>query len=104
MSEELERRKEILTPKQMDDLLCAKDHEFKDFINAKFDQHEKMDKLRLSPIKKDLEEVHGAVFGNGSEGLKLYVDRLWQSRNWIWVIAVSVAGKVVFDIMNGVKH
>ena len=104
MSEELERRKEIITPKQMDDLLCAKDHEFKDFINAKFDQHEKMDKLRLSPIKKDLEEVHGAVFGNGSEGLKLYVDRLWQSRHWIWVIAVSVAGKVVFDIMNGVKH
>jgi hypothetical protein len=52
----------------------------------------------MSEGSKKMEDHHDTLYGNGGDGLVKLVDRLWQGRYWVSVLALAVVGKIIADI------
>jgi|APSaa5957512535_1039671.scaffolds.fasta_scaffold97584_2 hypothetical protein len=96
---------EPVTHKQMNDQFHIHSEAMKKFISQEFKNKEKLDSAhrenldqRMSEGSKKMEDHHDTLYGNGGDGLVKLVDRLWQGRYWVSVLALAVVGKIIADI------
>jgi len=107
---------ESMTLKEINDLLYSRDKDLvkamekrdgalKEFITEQFENHNALEAAhretldqRLQEGSKKIAELDCILTGNGKDGLVVLVDRLWQGRWWVTVLALAVVGKIVADI------
>ena len=82
-----------------------RDLEMKAFIVEQFENHNALEEAhretldeRLYVGSKNIAELDCVLHGNGKDGLVMIVDRLYQSRWVVSVLAVTVLGKILADI------
>jgi len=82
-----------------------RDLEMKAFIVEQFENHNALEEAhretldeRLHVGSKNIAELDCVLHGNGKDGLVMIVDRLYQSRWVVSVLAVTVLGKILADI------
>ena len=75
-------------------------------IDKCFVNHEKQEMLRDLARDKvndtqdaDIDGLKIAIYGNGRAGIKEQTDWLWRTRHAIWLLTVSVIGKVLYDVL-----
>ena len=82
-----------------------RDLEMKAFIIEQFENHNALEDAhreildeRLHTGSKNIAELDCILNGNGKDGLVMIVDRLYQSRWVVSVLAVTVLAKILADI------
>ena len=98
-------------PITLDDLIKTlekRDSALKEFIAEQFENHNALEAAhretldqRLQEGAKKITELDVILTGNGKDGLVVLVDRLWQGRWWVTVLAFAVVGKILSDIFIG---
>ena len=85
--------------------MSRRDLEMKAFIVEQFENHNALEEAhretldeRLYVGSKNIAELDCVLHGNGKDGLVMIVDRLYQSRWVVSVLAVTVLGKILADI------
>ena len=85
--------------------MSRRDLEMKAFIVEQFENHNALEEAhrevldeRLHVESKNIAELDCILHGNGKDGLVMIVDRLYQSRWVVSVLAVTVLGKILADI------
>ena len=79
--------------------------QMKDYTKEQFEIYRKLDEAHREAMEQRMNEgskkmaEHGeTLYGNGTDGLVLLVDRLWQGRWWVTALAVAVVGKILADV------